>query len=122
MNTGPDYDRDREGTRAVSGEGSGELRHGTARVPTPIAESVRPLKVEYCRECRDLEPPVHTRAEFILWGKLFPAEAFGPKCYDHAAKHLGWQAMSRIDQYAVYDLRPINARFDGSEADGTMEP
>jgi hypothetical protein len=82
----------------------------------PLAESVRALKVECCRQCRDQEPPVSTRAEFILWGKLLPPEAFGPKCYDHAAEHLGWQAMSRIDQYAVYDLRPINALIDGSIA------
>lgn len=66
------------------------------------------LKGECCRECRDFEPPLYTRADFILWGKLLPPEAMGPKCYDHTADHLGWFAMSRIDQYAVYDLRPVN--------------
>lgn len=63
--------------------------------------------LEYCRQCRDLEPPVVTPAEFILWGKLFPAGALGPRCHDHAAAWIGWQGMSRIDQYAVFDLRPL---------------
>jgi hypothetical protein len=67
--------------------------------------------VEWCRECRDerefkfMAPGVP--AEFILWGKLFPPEALGPRCYDHAAKWLGHGNMSRIDQYAVFDLRPF---------------
>ena len=41
MSLGPDYDRDREGARAVPGEGSGDPHHGTAQAPAHIAENVR---------------------------------------------------------------------------------
>lgn len=67
--------------------------------------------VTCCRECRDEMPMFSSnipRADFVLWGKLFPPEAFGPKCYDHAAKHIGWSGMSQIEGMAVVDLRPIN--------------
>ena len=64
--------------------------------------------VEYCRQCRDSLPYGSNipRADFILWGMFFPSEAFGPKCYTHASE---WFNTSRVDQYAVYDLRPIHA-------------
>jgi hypothetical protein len=65
--------------------------------------------IEWCRECRDerewLAPGVP--AEFVLWGKFFPPEALGPRCYDHAALHIGSFNMGRIDQYAVLDLRQL---------------
>jgi hypothetical protein len=64
-------------------------------------------RLEFCRECRDEgRDPIH-HAEFILWGKLFPPEALGPRCYDHAEKHIGSRGMSQIDQWAVFDLRPF---------------
>jgi hypothetical protein len=50
-----------------------------------------------------------TPAEFILWGKLLPPEALGPKCYDHAVKYLGHSVATRTEQYAVVDLRPLRA-------------
>lgn len=62
---------------------------------------------EYCRECRDerewLAPGVP--ADFILWGKLLPSEAFGPRCTDHAVTWLP-HLLEQPDQYAVFDLRP----------------
>lgn len=63
--------------------------------------------LETCRDCRDALPygSKVPAASFILWGKFFPLEAFGPKCVDHAAK---WFDISRVDQYAVFDLRPFN--------------
>jgi hypothetical protein len=55
-------------------------------------------KMNYCSE----------RAQFILWGKLFPPDALGPRCYDHAAVHLrGDMSAHNIEQTAVYDLRPV---------------
>lgn len=65
-----------------------------------------------CRECRDEAAPFATYvtpAEFILWGKLLPPEALGPKCYDHAVKYLGHSVATRTEQYAVVDLRPLRA-------------
>ena len=44
-------------------------------------------------------------AEFVLWGKLFPPEALGPRCYDHAAAHAGHRALGD-PSYAIIDLRP----------------
>lgn len=68
-------------------------------------------RLEFCRECRDeLHAGKRDRvraAEFILWGKLFPAEALGPRCYDHAARHIGGAGMAMLDQYAVFDLRKV---------------
>lgn len=59
---------------------------------------------EVCRECRDLLPygekiPL---ADFVLWGKFFPQEAFGPRCSGHADKYF---PIHQADQYAVIDLR-----------------
>jgi hypothetical protein len=72
------------------------------------------LLAETCRECRDND--VTAPADFILWGKLLAPEALGPKCTDHATKHLGFSAIHRIDQYAVFDLRPIRAALRGDES------
>lgn len=74
--------------------------------------------LEFCRHCRDEfwdpDSPGYRAteilpAEFILWGKLFPAEALGPACYGHAAEHLPSGALSpmQIGQYAVFDLRGL---------------
>lgn len=76
--------------------------------------------LEFCRECRD---EAHERngysqdwnpvpADFILWGKLLPPEALGPKCFYHAQEHLGWSAMYKIEQYAVFDLRKLQKLVD----------
>lgn len=61
---------------------------------------------EWCRE--DLGPEANYNrcgapAEFILWGKLLPPEALGPRCYDHAAAHVGHLALSD-PSYAIYHL------------------
>lgn len=46
-------------------------------------------------------------AEFILWGKLIPPEALGPRCYDHAARHIGHWGLAPNSGWAVFDLRPF---------------
>lgn len=69
-----------------------------------MSEPVR----ETCRE--ELGEPTFTKcgapAEFLLWGKLFPPEALGPRCYDHAAKHAGHSALGN-PQWAILDLRNL---------------
>lgn len=49
------------------------------------------------------------RAEFILWGKLIPPEGLGPRCYDHAAGHIGHRGLTRPGEsgWALADLRPL---------------
>ena len=74
----------------------------------PEIERLRAAAVERCRECRDegewLAPvPL---ADFILWGKLLPPEAFGPRCTDHAVKWIP-HLLEHADQHAVFDLRPF---------------
>lgn len=74
--------------------------------------------IEWCRECRDeaawLAPG--READFILWGKLFPPEALGPRCYDHAEKWIGRADMLQIEMCAVYDLRPVHKAARGMSA------
>lgn len=83
----------------------------------------------FCRECCDehadvlyadgTDPLPEIRpAEFVLWGKLFPPEALGPRCYDHAAKHIGAANMGRLDGWAVVDLRPVRAALDQKQPRG----
>lgn len=66
--------------------------------------------IESCRQCRDELPfgAPSVPADFILWGKLLPSDALGPKCYEHAKEWLGPRAMGQLDQYAVFDLRPLH--------------
>lgn len=53
-------------------------------------------------------------SEFVLWGKLYPPEALGPRCYDHASLHMSMDERSIRDS-AVIDLRPLR-KFLDSEA------
>jgi hypothetical protein len=46
-------------------------------------------------------------AEFILWGKLFPPEALGPRCYDCATQHVDHRALAPGSGYAIFDLRHV---------------
>jgi hypothetical protein len=78
------------------------------RTVREIPEQIQGLtRLEHCRACRDERDEIVT-ADFILWGKLLPPEQMGPRCYDHTAGYLGYRAMSQIDQWAVFDLRPFN--------------
>lgn len=69
--------------------------------------------VESCREW--IESPRFDRcgekAVGIIWGKLFPPEALGPRCADHVALHCNGRGMNELmaAAYAIYDLRPVNA-------------
>jgi hypothetical protein len=73
---------------------------------------------EPCREwVAEKHDRCNERSDVILWGKLFPADALGPRCLDHAAAHIGWRSLAadQIEQHAVFDLRPIRAALN-SEA------
>jgi len=62
---------------------------------------------EWCREeLPDHQGKCGEEAEFILWGKLFPPEALGPRCWRHAYAHCPYVG---DPAWAIYDLRPINA-------------
>lgn len=73
-------------------------------------DRLRNLAAERCRECRDESAWLASvpLADFILWGKLLPPEAFGPRCTDHAVKWIP-HLLEHADQHAVFDLRPFRA-------------
>jgi hypothetical protein len=58
-----------------------------------------------CREWVDEKNNVCAEpADFVLWGKLIPREGFGPRCHDHAAKHVGHRALAPHSGYALVNL------------------
>jgi hypothetical protein len=58
--------------------------------------------VETCREeVGEFGERCNERAEFLLWGKLFPKEALGPRCYDHAVKWTHHSMPSRNSQWVM---------------------
>jgi len=84
-------------------------------VSAPTDETARELVVEWCRELRDDLSRCPNVAEFLIWGKLFPPEALGPRCYDCAAKHVGHRNLGD-KAVAIFDLRGLarrEARDDG---------
>ncbi len=69
------------------------------------AEKAEAALRESCREEMRDGDRCNKPAEFLLWGKLFERKAFGPRCYDHAVRHTDHSMPSRVDQWAVMDLR-----------------
>jgi hypothetical protein len=58
-----------------------------------------------CREWIDEKNNVCGEpADFVLWGKLIRAEGLGPRCHDHAAKHVGHRALAPHSGYALVNL------------------
>ena len=72
---------------------------------------VRAGLVTSCREYLENGERCWAPAEFILWGKMLPQDAFGPRCYDHAAAHVGHRALGD-PSWAIADLRPLLAELD----------
>lgn len=61
-----------------------------------------------CREwCHDKAAICGRPADYVIWGKLAPPEAFGPRCYDHAADHLGYPALAWWSGWALVNLRDL---------------
>lgn len=78
-----------------------------AVIESIVAERLAERMSETCREWLegDISTRCHERAAFIIWGKLSPREALGPRCYAHAVDHLGFNFSYQVDQWAVFDLR-----------------
>jgi hypothetical protein len=51
-------------------------------------------------------------AEYVLWGKLIPPEGLGPRCYDHAALHVGHDALRPRSMYALIHLLDLARALD----------
>lgn len=69
---------------------------------TEVTESCREWVEEKFNRCG--EPAV-----LLLWGKLFPLAALGPRCRAHAEKHLNGRTMESVirEHWAVLDLRGL---------------
>jgi len=86
-----------------------ELEDQLAAVEGDLARTITAMQragTEHCREDASTGR-CGMPAEFILWGRLLPADALGPRCREHAAAHLGEPALHQLDQWAVFDLRPL---------------
>lgn len=51
-------------------------------------------------------------SEYVLWGKRIPAEGLGPRCYDHAEKHIGHHGLGSLPGYAVINLDDLARDID----------
>jgi hypothetical protein len=71
-----------------------------------LREALKSVAVLHCREwCDDKVNYCNEPAEFLIWGKLIPPNGLGPRCYDHAAEHVGHRALGN-PSWAIVDLRP----------------
>lgn len=69
------------------------------------------LPLEWCREwIEDKANYCYEPATVIIWGRLFPSKARGPRCTNHAMQHVDW---SHLDQWAVFDLRGLVRKGNG---------
>ena len=71
-----------------------------------LSNAARAIEWERCRSCRD--DGIDRRAALIIWGRLFPPAALGPKCMDCAHEWMHTDDHT-ISQTAVVDLRPLRA-------------
>lgn len=60
-------------------------------------------------------------AEYVLWGKLIPPEGLGPRCYDHAAAHVGPRALVPRSMYALINLVELAQALDAQAVACTEE-
>jgi hypothetical protein len=84
------------------------------RRPKPrlaVTDLARQAPLEFCREwVEDKANHCAEPADFILWGKLFPPEALGPRCHDHAYEHAPGAFRGTQGQWAIFDLRGLYRR------------
>ena len=70
-----------------------ERMSGTDRSAAAIEAAQR--LIGGCREDVGDSDKCWKPAEYVLWGRLMPPRALGPRCYDHAANHVGHHALAR---------------------------
>lgn len=76
--------------------------------PSSMALLVLQKHVGPCREwIEDRADNCGADAEYLLWGKLIPAEGLGPRCYHHAAVHVGFDALRARSGWAIVNLRDL---------------
>jgi hypothetical protein len=84
-----------------------------------LREAAQAVAITPCREWLDTDDRyVHCNApaEFVLWGKMIPPKGLGPRCYEHAAKHVGDRALGD-PSWAIIDLRPLRAVLASADSE-----
>ena len=103
-------------------EQAGHKIHRSA--PTGAAMAV-PV-VECCREWIDTDvgyDHCNKAAEFLLWGKLIKPEGLGPRCHEHAARHVGERALgSDLSNWAILDLRGLAREVRSADSSDDRGP
>ena len=65
---------------------------------------------QYCKEwVEEKANRCGERAVVMFWGKLFDPEALGPRCDEHATKHLNGRYWKHLiaDGWAIMDLTDL---------------
>lgn len=67
-----------------------------------------------CRE--ELGAPTFDKcwkpAEYVLWGKLLPSQALGPRCYEHALRYVDHNGLAAGANYALIHLGELARMLD----------
>ena len=89
-------------------------REGASPQPSTSSVDIRPMLAalqQHVGPCREWVPEVadncNAPAEFVLWGKLIPPEGLGPRCFDHARKHVGYHALGSRSGWALIRLADL---------------
>jgi hypothetical protein len=73
-------------------------------------ETLRGIRDEVgsCREWKDEKfDRCNAPSEYVLWGKLLPPEALGPRCYDCAVKHVPSSALTNGSSWALINIERL---------------
>jgi hypothetical protein len=83
-----------------------------------IAETLAVIQAHVggCRE--ELGAPTYDKcwkpAEYVLWGKLLPKEALGPRCYEHALLYVNGHGLAPKANFALINLRGLAEALDAA--------
>lgn len=57
-------------------------------------------------------------AEYVIWGKLAATNALGPRCYRHAAAHVGHRALASRSGWALIHIGDLASDVLATTGDG----
>lgn len=90
-----------------------------ADIATNSALGVLQAHIGPCREwCDEKTNICGAPTEYVLWGKLLPAEALGPRCYDHAAEHVHHSGLMAGSGWALIHLAELAGKVEAFRAAG----
>lgn len=84
--------------------------------PARLSESALTIIQKDVGGCREWLPEKGSNcwepSEFVLWGKLIEPEGLGPRCGEHAAKHVGYNALAPNSGWALVNLRELARKVE----------